>query len=123
MWLFTKYGFLSLSCDEKNKDIVMVRARVESHLKNLQDRFEELSHYPIEDTHNRDYQYRLFVPKVVWNEVAVQLMNEMDYSKFKPAAQKCLEAKKDASCMDYSHLLLDIWYQVFDYFPNPQYGK
>ena len=123
MWLFTKYGFFALSCDENNSNTIMVRARVQSHLQNIRNKFEELENYEIIDTHDRDYQYRLFVPKDVWSTVSAKMMEEMDYSKFKPSAQEYLNFVNDPTCIPYSKLLLDIWYQTFDFFPNPQYGK
>jgi hypothetical protein len=122
MWLFTKYGFFALSCDEHDDNVIMVRARVESHLQHLKNKFEELENYQIIDTHDRDYQYRLFVPKPIWSKISYKLMEEIDYSKFKPSAQENLALENDPTCAKYSKLLLDIWHQTFYAFPNPDYG-
>jgi hypothetical protein len=48
MWLFTRYGFYSIACARKpdnsiDPNLVMIRARILGHLKNLQKRFHVLA--------------------------------------------------------------------------------
>lgn len=124
MWLFTKYGFYSTACGRKgdgnygnpvNPDIIMVRARTEQHLLNLQDRFPVLQEYKIHDDVKVDYRYRLFVPKSIWKVVAADLIEEMDYDKFKPQVEQY--ADEHDQPQDYHQLCLDVWhvmYQLLD---------
>ena len=71
MWVFTIYSFYSIACAGKHylmldPDTVMVRARRKAHLQNLQKRCPELASSQIICPPNRDYGYRLIVPKSVW---------------------------------------------------------
>jgi hypothetical protein len=88
MWLFTRYGFYSVACADKpdgsiDKSSVMIRARCADHLKNLQQRFPSLASAEILVWTNRDYRYRLIVPKSVWAVVVTELAEEQEWSNFK----------------------------------------
>ena len=70
MWLFTRYGFYSIACARKSDNsidpkLVMIRARLLPHLKNLQQRFPALAEVEVVTLPARDYLYRLIVPKVI----------------------------------------------------------
>lgn len=93
MWLFTQYGFFSVVLarkvlhgqvtSESDPDSVMIRARVAQHLRNLQERFPDLSKAEIQQSDDTDYRYRMIVPKVVWTASLQRLGEELDYTNFK----------------------------------------
>lgn len=85
MWLFTRYGFFSVVCVASNSinlNALQIRARFREHLVNLKKRFKFLD-YPIIKTTDSDYAYRMIVGHDVWDEVAIQLSHEINYSNFK----------------------------------------
>jgi hypothetical protein len=93
MWLFTRYGFYSVaSARTPNGAIdpskVMVRARRAAHLKNLQARFPALAEEKIVALPNRDYRWRLFVPKDEWVGIVAEMAEEQDWSNFKNEAAR-----------------------------------
>jgi hypothetical protein len=68
MWLFTRYGFYSIACARQangsvDPDALMIRARVAAHLRDLQRRFPALAGKEIVTLPDRDYRFRLIVPK------------------------------------------------------------
>ncbi len=93
MWLFTKHGFFSAVCARKgdgkhgqpvDPDRIMVRARLRSHLKALQERFDDLlGDCEIQESEGTDYAFRLFVQKPAWMQVLAGLAEETDYDNFK----------------------------------------
>jgi hypothetical protein len=99
MWIFTKYGFYSAVCARQNdgghsqsvdRDRVMVRARVRSHLDAIRERFPDLlADCDIKEFVGTDYAYRVFVEKSVWSEVLVGLNEDMDYDNFKSEVGRC----------------------------------
>jgi hypothetical protein len=94
MWIFTIYGFYSIACADKpgtkeiDRDTVMVRARRKEHLQNLQKRFPPLGSSEILSPPNRDYGYRLIVPKSVWVAALQELAEEQEWSNFKSEVVK-----------------------------------
>lgn len=91
MWLFTRYGFLSVVTAEQrsgdgsvpDEPLLMVRARVRQHVDNLQRRFPSLCVAPIIETPEADYLYRAIVPMSGWAEMSRMMAEEIDYSNFK----------------------------------------
>jgi hypothetical protein len=88
MWCFTRYGFLSVACAQAkdgsiDSQTVMVRARRADHLRNLQARFPALAVAEIVTLPNRDYRYRLVVPKRVWVAALAEMAEEQEWSNFK----------------------------------------
>jgi hypothetical protein len=81
MWLFTRYGFYSISVMEGSPS-VCVRARLRKHLEALQTRFDFTSPQIVE-TVNCDYRYRLLIPKGVWEAMVVAMLREQTWSNFK----------------------------------------
>ena len=93
MWVFTIYGFYSIACAGKpdgtlDPDMVMVRARRKDHLQNLQKRCPELASSQIISPPNRDYGYRLIVPKSVWVAALREMTEEQKWDNFKSEVRK-----------------------------------
>jgi hypothetical protein len=110
MWLFTRYGFYSIACASKpngspDPDSVMIRARVATHLENLQRRFSALADTEILTWLARDYHYRLLVPKRDWVGIVAELAEEQEWSNFKNEAA---EYQGDAGS-DYVEALHTVW--------------
>ena len=80
MWLFVRYGFFSISIFDGK---FTVRARMKKHLEALQTRFPGLTQYPIETHPDRDYRYRIYVPRPTWETVMDELVREQEWSNFK----------------------------------------
>jgi hypothetical protein len=81
MWIFSVYGFYSVACASKpdgalDPDTLMVRARCKDHLQNLQKRCPQLASSKILSPPNRDYGYRLIVPKSVWVAALQEMVEE-----------------------------------------------
>jgi hypothetical protein len=66
----------------------MVRARNRDHLRNLQKRFPKLAGAEIVTLPNRDYRYRLIVPKSVWVAALAELAEEQEWTNFKNQVAK-----------------------------------
>lgn len=93
MWMFTKYGFFSITGAPTGKNHagkpdgakVQVRARKEDHLQELIDRFpDRLKGVKIVRTPLADYKWRIVVPFDAWLGVAAELAGEAaEYNNFK----------------------------------------
>jgi predicted small integral membrane protein len=101
MWVFTKYGFVSIACASKSngeidESTVMVRARLRQHLDNLKARFPdtELGKAKILDSVGTDYKYRLVIPKEAWVSILSELAMEQTWSNFKNEAARFARIKK-----------------------------
>lgn len=112
MWLFTRYGFFSIAAgrpDEGAPEMVMVRARARKHLEALKRRFQtSMKKYRVEEHNDRDYKFRIILPKRVWEDTIATLAEEQTWSNFKGEAARFA---KDAT---YSHVLHKIWHLMFD---------
>ncbi len=91
MWIFVKYGFYSIACADKpdgtrDPEAVMIRARRRDHVQNLQTRFPVLAEFAVVVLHNRDYKYRVIVPKAVWIPVLAEMAQEQTGANFKDEA-------------------------------------
>ena len=76
MWIFTRYGFYSVACAGRSdgsvdKATLMVRARCKDHLEKLRDRFPTIAEVEIVTMADRDYRYRIILPKAVWLPIVV----------------------------------------------------
>jgi hypothetical protein len=114
MWVFTKYGFYSIACandSDGNLDVntVMVRARDDQHLRNLQERFPdtEIGTAEIIALPSRDYGFRIIVPKSAWVQALSQLATEQTWSNFKNEVGTYSRIKNLSR--DYVDALHDIW--------------
>lgn len=115
MWLFTRFGFYSVTCARQdgnrpgaavNPGVFQVRARVRQHLENLIDRFPTLlSECEIVETPRNDYLWRIFVPRETWNEVAAYLADDITYDNFK---SECSRQMGDQT-FGYATALHDVW--------------
>jgi hypothetical protein len=100
MWIFTQHGFFSvvrgndtLLADGSSQPTVQIRARHREHIDELQARFQaEIGAYPVvgyddpeheEEFRYRDYEYRIFVPEPVWQDLGKSLACDVTYSNFK----------------------------------------
>lgn len=93
MWVFTKYGFFSAVCARQgdgghgqpvDPDRIMIRGRLRPHLEALKKRFSDLlAECEIREFPETDYAFRLFVPKIVWEQILSELAAEIDYDNFK----------------------------------------
>jgi hypothetical protein len=102
MWIFTRYGFFSVSATTKRQ--FMVRARAKKHLELLRDRLPFLKDYEIlETTTNADYPFRIVVPRNVWVDAMMTLTIEQHWPNFKA---ECKRFRKDAV---YENSLNKIW--------------
>jgi hypothetical protein len=104
MWLFTIYGFYSVSVEGKTTSL---RARLRKHLLALQERFPSLRKAEIIILPQRDYRYRIVVDNKVWHKVALELVKEQTWGNFKNQAAKVNGYDK------YVSSLHAVWYEMF----------
>ena len=112
MWLFLPQGFFSVSSPKHEPDLIQVRARKEEHIRALAEhiRFPIAdSGLVIEDKPERDYQYRIYLPKDVFQKWMSEYVDKIDYYNFKPEAVK-------ATGREYGDLLVKIWWDLFELF-------
>lgn len=113
MWLFTRFGFFSAVCARqdggKSKEVdpetMMVRARNEQHLINLQEAFPCLAGIKIKISAGTDYHCRLIVPKTVWLGVVVELVVDCDYDNFK---SECARTADDSPYLSALHRIWSV---------------
>ena len=116
MWLFTRYGFYSIACASKpdgslDTQTVMIRARMQEHLRNLQQRFPSLASLEILELPDRDYRYRLIAPKAVWTDIVSELAKEQTWSNFKNEVA-LFQRGADPSYVDALHDVWEVMYRV-----------
>ncbi|MEJ7784664.1 MAG: hypothetical protein WKF96_07660 [Solirubrobacteraceae bacterium] len=82
MWLLTPSGFLSIVRDTRTDGHVLVRARTREDIEAIAQRLApdepEIVHTP-----ERDYAFRISIPRETWAAVAGELASEIDYPNFK----------------------------------------
>lgn len=105
MWLFTRYGFFSVSAQGRNG--LTVRARALKHLEGLKKNFLILQPYSILTLKQTDYRYRMVVPRDVWALVLVKLSQEQTWSNIK---SECGKFSRDPIYIAAMH---DVWDRVF----------
>lgn len=119
-WIFTRFGFFSAVCARKgdgklaqpvDPNQIMVRARVKAHLQALQKRFKELRPFPIYESANSDYRFRLFCPKGTWAHVMCDLALDLDYDNFKSEVKR-FQGKKGAAYESALHRVWGVMYGV-----------
>lgn len=114
MWIFTCYGFFSIACASHQNgtidpDTVMVRARSKKHLLNLKDRFPVLANQSVLNWPNRDYRYRLIIPKSDWVAILSAMAEEQTWSNFKSEAARRGGQVGPA----YTSALHDVWSRMY----------
>ncbi|HEV2134254.1 MAG TPA: hypothetical protein VGR47_08315 [Terracidiphilus sp.] len=114
MWIFSIYGFYSIAC-ATNTDgtldpaVVMVRARCKDHLQNLQKRCPELASSKILSPPNRDYGYRLIIPKAIWVAALQEMAEEQTWGNFKNEVAQ----RMGGDGADYTDALHDVWRTMY----------
>ena len=107
MWIFTVYGFYSISA-KQGSPRVFIRARDKQHLLNLKARVKDwIGKCPVITTPNRDYGYRLSVPKDVWVEIAANLAEEQTWDNFKSECTRRFGTRDP-----YIAALHEVWYRM-----------
>lgn len=82
MWIFTVHGAYSVV--QHTKETVTVRSRFIEHLQALKKHFpNDLAHYQIKITPERDYPVRMVIPQILWSRIVQVLAGEIDYPNFK----------------------------------------
>jgi hypothetical protein len=105
MWLFTRYGFFSVTVSSVDPGTMQIRARDRGHLERLIERFPgELGAAAILETKDSDYRFRLIVKRSEWPTLAARLAADIDYGNFKSDA-----AKRFGTKSEYVHALHDVW--------------
>lgn len=85
MWLFTKFGFYSVTKAKytRKKGMMQIRARHDVDLLNLKNEVKCLKMKKIHCFPDADYRYRLIVWPSELSEVFDTLQDKLDYSNFK----------------------------------------
>ena len=114
MWIFSIYGMYSIACARRpdgslDPETVMVRARRADHLRNLQKRFPAVAGADVVTLPNRDYRYRLIVPKSNWAAVLVEMVSEQKWSNFKDQVAK----HQGHAGAVYTRALHDVWETMY----------
>lgn len=102
MWVFTIDGFYSAVVHRDNFDKILIRVRYRDDLVRLLDRIG--MEYPIQDTKNADYPYRVIVPRKIWEMYVYTSAENISYDNFKSAVQ-------DTGVFNNRRLdqLMDVW--------------
>jgi hypothetical protein len=86
MWLFTRYGFFSVTVSKQDPSKMQIRARSKADLERLAEFAKDKMGADlgeIIETPHADYHYRLIVGPSTWGQLAVKLADDVDYSNFK----------------------------------------
>ena len=83
----------------------MVRGRSKDHLQNLRDRFPVIADAEIVTIADRDYRYRLILPKCAWVPILAEMAEEQEWSNFKNQTA-AHQGKEGAS---YARALHHVW--------------
>jgi hypothetical protein len=83
----------------------MIRARRAAHLSNRQKGFPALAEEEVVTLPNRDYRYRLIVPKEVWAGTLAELAREQEWSNFKNEVARY----QVGADHEYLHALHEVW--------------
>ena len=104
MWITTTYGFFSLT-RVMDSEMMQIRARNESHLKNLMEAFPQyFVGSEINTKYGTDYPCRIFVSRSTTNALMGDLTDDISYSNFKNAVHA--SGKTNAN---YSSALNSVW--------------
>ena len=106
MWIFTRYGFFSVS--RHNRQTLAVRARARKHLVLLQNRLPFLKSYPILENTKTDYRYRILVPRNVWVDAMTTLTVEQHWPNVK---DECSRFQNDET---YTRVMAEVWFRMVE---------
>jgi len=101
MWLFTRYGFFSVSVYDKRQ--FAIRTRAKKHLEQLQARLPFLKRYEIIEDQRKDYRWRIIIPRNIWIDAMLTISVEQRWSNFKN------EAARFCPDVVYNEVLHTIW--------------
>lgn len=94
MWLFTRYGFFSVSSFDKRR--VAIRARARKHLEQLRHRLPFLKKYDILEDSLTDYRWRIIIPRNIWVDAVLTITVEQRWPNFKAEAHRfCPDVRYD----------------------------
>ncbi len=83
MWIFTEWGFFSVTQTPDNKDLIQIRARARNHLESLKQAFPILERSPIIVTPDADYRFRVVCRRWRWEKLAQEIATKITYPNFK----------------------------------------
>jgi hypothetical protein len=89
MWIFTTTGFYTVAENTKDRNTVLVRARVKKDLEDFRDvyvRPDQDAKITYHETY--DYPYRMILPKNIFAEAMALTALDVNYPKFKEAVAK-----------------------------------
>lgn len=108
MWIFTEWGFFSVTQTKDNKDLIQIRARTKGHLENLKKAFPILERSKIIVTPDADYRYRVVCRRWRWQQLSQEMSAQITYSNFKG---RVMQAGWARDMIDDLHKIWDImWY-------------
>lgn len=108
MWLFTVYGFFSVSATEQpdGSDAFMIRARRRDHLVRLMKRF-GLGHEILKNVAT-DYRYRIIVSPLTLRVLMRELAKDICWPNIKNAVKA-----KFGQDDDYLHSMHRVWSTMY----------
>jgi hypothetical protein len=77
MWIFTRYGFLSIVQHNDYQNILIVRSRFKGHIQRI------FGDVEVENDAGTDYEYRTEIPKEKVAKIISDLIADIDYGNFK----------------------------------------
>lgn len=84
MWVFLHDAFFSVVEDRKDKDVFVVRSRLQEDLEKVfVNDITGLTVKNILETENSDYRFRVFLPKSIFKEIMLNEIDDIDYHNFK----------------------------------------
>lgn len=135
MWVFTRYGAVSIVRAPKSADsvytanglrCVQVRGRSKKHLDQILRRYchvgkvSALSASAIQETPERDYPFRFYLSRQDAGLLAYRMAMDIKYENFKDAAKS--SAGTGSVEKDYPGLLMRIWSAFFDWSGRQEVG-
>jgi hypothetical protein len=103
MWLFTPEGFYSAVLSDDDINMLKVRSRDRAHLEALIAHLPEGEKLPILELPNRDYGFRVIMPKSTWAYLVCKFAANIDYGNFKN------ECKARGQSKSWLRALMDVW--------------
>jgi hypothetical protein len=110
MWAFTKAGIFNFVEHPSDSSMILVKARVESHLKNLRDIVPSMGEVYFDPS--RDYPYMADVTKEALADGMGALVMDIDYDKTKSAVGNLGGRVRNA--------LLRVWQAVTEIEEDPK---
>lgn len=109
MWVFTLDGFYSAVQSREDTRILTVRCRSKEDAANLRERLAAQRYFTVvEHTPDRDYAWRLSVPRMAWAHYLQNAVERLDYGNFKDA----VAAQQGLDRADTYH---DVWQVMWEF--------